>query len=255
MTNHKDTDLREALRRRYADTPQLSADFTDRLMQRIEEPRPRKERRIKSLPYWGRLVGAAAASVLLLLTIHYYHAEPEKETVIAQKAEQQPPLTEKLTEPQPPLMAEQTTKPETKPTAAEEKPRTEKTAQKATILAQKVKEKHRVGEKQAADTGKQSATEEETTLKNLLAANFSAMPTPKNPSQLLSEDEKKTQTGTVSKLHLYAAEIEQEAATHKRQAAYEQEMKQRCLQLLLTLLTPQEEEREATAGKVRTQQS
>ena len=73
MTNYKDTDLREALRRRYSDTPQLSADFADRLMQRIEEPRPRKKGRIKSLPYWGRLVGAAAASVALLLTIHYYN--------------------------------------------------------------------------------------------------------------------------------------------------------------------------------------
>lgn len=74
MTNYKDTDLREALRRRYSDTPQLSADFADRLMQRIEEPRPRKKGRIKSLPYWGRLVGAAAAaSVLLLLTLHYYY--------------------------------------------------------------------------------------------------------------------------------------------------------------------------------------
>ena len=74
MTNYKDTDLREALHRRYSDTPQLSADFADRLMQRTEEPRPRKEGRIKSLPYWGRLVGAAAAaSVLLLLTLHYYN--------------------------------------------------------------------------------------------------------------------------------------------------------------------------------------
>jgi len=73
MTNYKDTDLREALRRKYSDTPQLSADFADRLRQRIEEPRPRKKGRIKSLPFWGRLVGAAAASVLLLLTLHYYN--------------------------------------------------------------------------------------------------------------------------------------------------------------------------------------
>ena len=73
MTNYKDTDLREALRRRYSDTPQLSADFADRLRQRIEEPLPRKKGRIKSLPYWKMLVGAAAASVLLLLTLHYYN--------------------------------------------------------------------------------------------------------------------------------------------------------------------------------------
>ncbi|MDY6248661.1 MAG: hypothetical protein SPL55_04420, partial [Prevotella sp.] len=80
MTNHKDTDLREALRRRYSDTPQLSADFADRLMQRIESPKNKaKSSRFSSLSLWRgrgvRLVGiaAAAASVLLLLTLHYYN--------------------------------------------------------------------------------------------------------------------------------------------------------------------------------------
>ena len=77
MTNYKDTDLREALRRKYSDTPQLSADFSDRLRQRIEEPRPRKEGRIKSLPFWGRLVGAAAAaSVALLIALHKPQTQP-----------------------------------------------------------------------------------------------------------------------------------------------------------------------------------
>ena len=77
MTNYKDTDLREALRRRFSDTPQLSADFADRLMQRIEEPRPRKKGRIKSLPFWGRLVGAtAAASVALLIALHKPQTQP-----------------------------------------------------------------------------------------------------------------------------------------------------------------------------------
>lgn len=35
MTTNKDTDLREALRRKYADTPQLPENFSERLMQRI----------------------------------------------------------------------------------------------------------------------------------------------------------------------------------------------------------------------------
>ena len=80
MTNYKDTDLREALRRRYSDTPQLSADFADRLMQRIESPKNRaKLSRFSSLSLWrgrgARLVGiaAAAASILLLLTLHHYN--------------------------------------------------------------------------------------------------------------------------------------------------------------------------------------
>lgn len=72
----KDQGLRLALQHRNEAAERMtpSADFADRLMQRTEEPRPRKEGRIKSLPYWGRLVGAAAAaSILLLLTLHYYN--------------------------------------------------------------------------------------------------------------------------------------------------------------------------------------
>ena len=72
----KDQGLRLALQHRNETAERMtpSADFADRLMQRIEEPRPRKKGRIKSLPYWGRLVGAtAAASALLLLTLHYYN--------------------------------------------------------------------------------------------------------------------------------------------------------------------------------------
>ena len=70
MTNYKDTDLREALRRRCSDTPQLSADFADRLMQRIEQQNAKPKRRRVWL-YSG--IAAAAASVLLLLTLHYYN--------------------------------------------------------------------------------------------------------------------------------------------------------------------------------------
>ena len=80
MTNYKDTDLREALRRKYSDTPQLSADFSERLMQRLEKSIEKENSsRFSSLSLWRgrgvRLVGiaAAAASILLLLTIHYYN--------------------------------------------------------------------------------------------------------------------------------------------------------------------------------------
>lgn len=240
MTNYKDTDLREALRRRYSDTPQLSADFADRLMQRIEEPLPRKKGRIKSLPYWGRLVGAtAAASILLLLTLHYNNGvKPEEKAVIAQQSEQQTPLMEKQTEQQPPLMAEQTEKPSTAK-KAEVIPSTKVTKKEKTMVA-----------KEKPMTAK--------TAKPLLAQ---ATPTeqPQVQPQPIAEkkksDEKVKRAEIDLKTRLHYAELELEKATHKRQAAYEQEMKQRCLQLVLTLLTPQEEEREATAGKVRTQQS
>lgn len=239
MTNHKDTDLREALRRRYSDTPQLSADFADRLMQRIESPKNRaKSSRFSSLSLWRgrgvRLVGiaAAAASVLLLLTLHYNNGvKPEEKTVIAQQSEQQTPLMEKQTEQQPPLMAEQTEKPST--------------AKKTEVIPST-----RVTKKEKPMTAK--------TAKPLLAQ---ATPTeqPQVQPQPIAEkkksDEKVKRAEIDLKTRLHYAELELEKATHKRQAAYEQEMKQRCLQLVLTLLTPQEEEREATAGKVRTQQS
>ena len=35
MITFKDTDIREALRRKYANTPTLPADFTERIMKRV----------------------------------------------------------------------------------------------------------------------------------------------------------------------------------------------------------------------------
>ena len=228
----KDQGLRLALQHRNEAAERMtpSADFADRLMQRIEEPRPRKKGRIKSLPYWGRLVGAtAAASVALLLTLHYYNngVKPEEKTVIAKQTEQQPPL-----------MAEQTEKP-SMAKKTEVIPSTKVTKKEKTMVA-----------KEKPMTAK--------TAKPLLAQ---ATPTeqPQVQPQPIAEkkknDEKVKRAEIDLKTRLHYAELELEKATHKRQVAYEQEMKQRCLQLVLTLLTPQEEEREATAGKVRTQQS
>ena len=243
MTNYKDTDLREALRRRYSDTPQLSADFADRLRQRIEEPRPRKKGRIKSLPYWKRLVGAAAAaSVLLLLTLHYYNNRggelnemplAETKTVAADSSSniKNEPMPTKVVEV--PLVAE------AKTTVAKEK----------TMVKQ----------------AKTMVTQEKTTVKQeksmLAQATHPQQPQvqPQIQPQPIAEkkktDEKVKKAEIDLKKQLHYAELEMEKATHRRQAAYEKEMKQRCLQLVLTILTPQEEEKEATAGKVRTQQS
>ena len=47
---YKDTDLREALRRKYADTPKLPADF-------MKDSLPRREGKTESLPYGGRFGG------------------------------------------------------------------------------------------------------------------------------------------------------------------------------------------------------
>ena len=88
MTTHKDTDLREALRRRYANTPQLPEDFADHLMQRIDEKGKKPKRRI----LWLYPAIAVAASMLLLVTLHYYNYNDssEPQNVVAQASNAQP---------------------------------------------------------------------------------------------------------------------------------------------------------------------
>ena len=239
MTNYKDTDLREALRRRYSDTPQLSADFADRLMQRIEEQTAKPKHRRVWL-YSG--IAAAAASVLLLLTLHYYNHRgvelnemplAETQIVAADSSSniKNEPMPTKVVEV--PLVAE------AKTTVAKEK---------TTV-------------KQA----KTMVTEEKTTVKQEkpMLAQVTQPQQPQVQPQIQPQpiaekkktDEKVKKAEIDLKKQLHYAELEMEKATHRRQAAYEKEMKQRCLQLVLTILTPQEEEKEATAGKVRTQQS
>ena len=237
---YNDQGLRLAIQHRNeaAEKMKPSADFADRLMQRIEEPRPRKKGRIKSLPYWGRLVGAtAAASVLLLLTLHYYNNRGGelKEMPLAETKTVAADSSSNKNEPMPTKVVEVPLVAEAKTTVAKEKT--------------KVKQ------------AKTMVTEEKTTVKQAKPLLAQATPTeqPQVQPQPIAEkkksDEKVKRAEIDLKTRLHYAELELEKATHKRQAAYEQEMKQRCLQLVLTLLTPQEEEREATAGKVRTQQS
>ncbi|MCR5578805.1 MAG: hypothetical protein K6F74_06295 [Prevotella sp.] len=73
----------------------LPEDFTDRLMQRLEEPTPTlpKGGRNKSLLYWGRLVGASiAASVVLLLTFHFINNKEVtkvEQPIVVKKTESQ----------------------------------------------------------------------------------------------------------------------------------------------------------------------
>ena len=99
---YKDQGLRQALQRRNeaAERMVLPEDFTDRLMEQIGKPTPAlpKGGRTKSLPYWGRLVGASiAASVVLLLTFHYINNKEVKKVeqpVVVKKTEK--PLPQPL---------------------------------------------------------------------------------------------------------------------------------------------------------------
>ena len=62
---YKDTDLREALKRKYADTPQLPADFITKMQEEtLTHSLPNRERR-KSVLRWI----AAAACLLIILGV------------------------------------------------------------------------------------------------------------------------------------------------------------------------------------------
>ena len=86
---YKDRGLRLAMQQRNetAEKMTLSEDFTDRLMQRIEQ----KEEQPKHKRTWlYTTIGAVAASILLLLAIHYKYdkEDPNQKPAIAQKTEQ-----------------------------------------------------------------------------------------------------------------------------------------------------------------------
>ena len=65
---YKDTDLREALRRKYSDTPQLPSDFMTKMQERMTQldeppmPQPATQRKL-----WHRV--AAAACILLIIGV------------------------------------------------------------------------------------------------------------------------------------------------------------------------------------------
>ncbi|MBR4238222.1 MAG: hypothetical protein IKQ03_02255 [Prevotella sp.] len=82
MTTNKDTDLREALRRKYADTPQTPAEMSERLMKRLETTREAPKRR-----YWPYITAAMAiaASILLLIVLHPGQGSTEQPPVVAKK--------------------------------------------------------------------------------------------------------------------------------------------------------------------------
>ena len=85
MNKPKDTDLREAMRRMYADTPQLPSDFMERMHQARE-----KENKRRTLRRWlyPISIGAVAASLLLLFLFnHNGDQSKERPLVAVQKTE------------------------------------------------------------------------------------------------------------------------------------------------------------------------
>ena len=129
MENKKYSKLKAAFE---ATQPQAPADFTERVMKRIEE----QPSAFQSKRRWVWLyptIAAIAASVLLLLTLHRNdnHVEPEQaQPVVTQQTEQKDSTPENR-------------KKEPKPMIAQEKPATDKTRaaiqrRTATVVAHKV---------------------------------------------------------------------------------------------------------------------
>lgn len=106
MTAHRDTDLREALRRRYANTPQLPTDFTERMMERANTKPVQRHR-------W-QWAAAVAACLLIVVGIGLHHelnetsqqivqapSMPEVHEVVNKPIEVEAPKTIAVVEPQP----------------------------------------------------------------------------------------------------------------------------------------------------------
>lgn len=96
MKTFKDTDLREALRRKYADVPQMPLNLGERIMKAPLNSPNEKETpsRFSSLSLWrGRGVRlsllAAAASIALLLVLHFGNNPSEEQPMVVQKTVKQ----------------------------------------------------------------------------------------------------------------------------------------------------------------------
>jgi len=90
MNKYKDTDLREALHRKYANEPQLPADFMAKMEQRTNVPNGNAAGN-KRRPLW-RWVAAAACFLLIIgvsMTLVPTDQPPQSEPQIAQKVELQ----------------------------------------------------------------------------------------------------------------------------------------------------------------------
>ena len=108
MNKFNDTDLREALRRKYSDTPQLPSDFMASMKQRMEADVHEDQKPAPTIRRWRWM--AAAACLLFIIGIGFtLWPKHEAQTIqpqVAQKIEQ--PQTE-----QPKAIEPQTVEPET----------------------------------------------------------------------------------------------------------------------------------------------
>ena len=133
MNKFNDTDLREALRRKYSDTPQLPSDFMASMKQRMEADVHEDQKPAPTIRRWRWM--AAAACLLFIIGIGFtLWPKHEAQTIqpqVAQKIEQ--PQTEQPKAIEPQVVEPETIEPETvqEPQAEPAKVRTQPLVTKA----------------------------------------------------------------------------------------------------------------------------
>ena len=102
---YRDNDLREALKRKYADTPQLPADFMEKMKERMEnhEGKEHDSKPKHRTAFMVRWIAAAASLLLLIgigITMLTTDSQTEPETLTAQNVQATPRVQDVQTAPQ-----------------------------------------------------------------------------------------------------------------------------------------------------------
>ena len=133
MNKFNDTDLREALRRKYSDTPQLPSDFMASMKQRMEADVHEDQKPAPTIRRW-RWMAAAACLLFIIgigITLWPKHEAQTVQPQVAQKIEQ--PQTEQPKAIEPQVVEPEAIEPETvqEPQAEPAKVRTQPLVTKA----------------------------------------------------------------------------------------------------------------------------
>ena len=225
MKKQKDTDLREALRRNYAETPQLPEGFMERMHEAVEQEES-QPRRTRSYRLVAAITSIAAAVILTFLLW------PKKNTPLPTS-----PIVAGIGHPQ-------------------ERPKAETKTQLPQVELTEGQAMMAVAKQQPAPASTPPstvATRPSKARKHIAKAVIPAESLPQVQTQVQCLSNEGCMADDDAKAQLYSAEIELEQAVHQHQASYEAEMMLRSLELLIYIMEPKDEE--LPAGGVKTQKS
>lgn len=223
MNKLKDTDLREALRRNYAETPQLPEGFMERMHEAVEQEES-QPRRTRSYRLVAAITSIAAAVILTFLLW------PEGNTPLPTSSQ-----------------GEKSGHQQEKAEAKTQQPAVEMTEGQAMMAVTKQQPTP------ASTPPSTVATRPSKAHKHIAKAVRPAESLPQVQTQVQCLSNEESMADDDAKAQLYSAEIELEQAVHQHQASYEAEMMLRSLELLIYIMEPKDEE--LPAGGVKTQKS